>query len=144
MGGGQELKNAVSDDEDMTEGAGDGVFDHMDTLDMQQDKLLLQATTTAAAARERKGGGGSGQREVFALSGTDSDSDFDLQPVSRKKEKKKKKKAAEKEEEGSESGLAESDVEDGGVEGGDDVRAWGSKKKHFYGGASGCVHFVGP
>ncbi len=136
MGGGPALKDAVSDDD--TAGGGDGelgVYDDVDNWEMQRDKVLLGATTAAAAGgRGRHGASATGhQREVFALSGTDSD-DSDFSSVRKVKEKKKKKKkGAEKEEEEGES-MADSDVEEGGPEGGDDLRAWGSRKKHFYGG----------
>ena len=88
MGNNSQLQNAVSDDEGGPGDGGDGVYDDVDNWDMQKDKLLLQATTSAAAAggRRQGGGGAAQQREVFALSGTDSDSDFDLPTA--KKEKK--------------------------------------------------------
>jgi hypothetical protein len=131
MGGGPALKDAVSDD-DTAGGEELGVYDDVDNWEMQRDKVLLEATT-AAAGRGRHGASAAGnQREVFALSGTDSD-DSDFSSVRKVKEKKrKKKKGAEKEEEG--ESMADSDVEEGGPEGGDDLRAWGSRKKHFYGG----------
>ncbi len=131
MGGGPALKDAVSDD-DTVGGEELGVYDDVDNWEMQRDKVLLEAT--AAAGRGRHGASAAGhQREVFALSGTDSD-DSDFSSVRKVKEKKrKKKKGAEKEEEGGES-MADSDVEEGGPEAGDDLRAWGSRKKHFYGG----------
>jgi hypothetical protein len=132
MGGGPALKDAVSDDD--TAGGDEelGVYDDVDNWEMQRDKVLLEATT-AAAGRGRQGASAAGnQREVFALSGTDSD-DSDFSSVRKVKEKKrKKKKGAEKEEEG--ESMADSDVEEGGPEAGDDLRAWGSRKKHFYGG----------
>ena len=133
MGNNSQLQNAVSDDEGGPGDGGDGVYDDVDNWDMQKDKLLLQATTSAAAAggRRQGGGGAAQQREVFALSGTDSDSDFDLPTV--KKDKKTKKKVVEQEDE-SDGGMADSDVEEGGKEGRDEMRAWGSRKKHFYGG----------
>jgi hypothetical protein len=55
--------------------------------------------------------------------------------VQKEKEKKKEAKKKEKEEEESE-GMADSDIEDGKGNQGeeDDLRAWGSRKKHFYGG----------
>lgn len=135
MGNSGQQRAAVTDDEGGPGEEGDGLYDEVDSWDMHQDKLLLQAT--AAAGGRRKGSSGH-QREVFALSGTDSDSDFDLPPVNRHKEKKKKKTKEDQEEiEGDEGGLADSDVEDGGGEGRDELRAWGSKKKHFYGGNTG-------
>jgi len=133
MGGGEALQDAVSDEETVGDD-GLGVYDDVDNWEMQKDKVLLQATTTAAAGRGRQGAAGGHQREVFALSGTDSeDSDFDLGSARKAKEKRKKKKAQENEEEG-EEGMADSDVEEGGREAGDDLRAWGTRKKHFYGG----------
>jgi hypothetical protein len=136
MGGAKELKNAVSDDDMGEDVAAGGVYDDVDTWDMEQDKVLLQATSAAASARGRGGAVGGQKREVFALSGTDSDSDFDLPTVRRKKEKKKKqKKVEEMAEEDEAVGMADSDVEEGGGAGAeDDLRAWGSRKKHFYGG----------
>jgi hypothetical protein len=134
MGGGPALKDAVSDD-DTAGGEELGVYDDVDNWEMQRDKVLLEATT-AAAGRGRHGASTAGnQREMFALSGTDSD-DSDFSSVRKVKEKKKKKKKGvekEKEEEEGES-MADSDVEEGGPEAGDDLRAWGSRKKNFYGG----------
>jgi hypothetical protein len=137
MGGGPALKDAVSDD-DTVGGEELGVYDDVDNWEMQRDKVLLEATTAAAAGRGRHGASAAGnQREVFALSGTDSD-DSDFSSVRKVKEKKKKKKKkgveTEKEEEEEGESMADSDVEEGGPEGGDDFRAWGSRKKHFYGG----------
>ncbi len=134
-GGGPALKDAVSDD-DRAGGEELGVYDDVDNWEMQRDKVLLEATT-AAAGRGRHGASAAGhQREVFALSGTDSDdSDFSSSVRKVKEKKRKKKKGAEKEKEEEEGeSMADSDVEEGGPEAGDDLRAWGSRKKHFYGG----------
>ena len=63
------------------------------------------------------------KREIFALSGTDSDSDLELPVV-------KKKKKVEKVEEMFEDDIAEEEADE-------DLRAWGKKKKQFYGGNEG-------
>ena len=68
-------------------------------------------------------------REMFALSGTDSDSDLELPTVSKPKKKKTKKVKKAKE-------VSDSDVQDSDEEAAA-VGAWGSRKKHFYGGNSG-------
>jgi hypothetical protein len=134
MGGGPALKDAISDD-DTAGGEELGVYDDVDNWEMQRDKVLLEATTAAATGRGRHGAAAGNQREVFALSGTDSDDSDFSSSVRKVKEKKKKKKGAEKEKEEEEGeSMADSDVEEGGPEGGDDLRAWGSRKKHFYGG----------
>merc|ERR1712126_217703 len=72
-----------------------------------------------------------GNKEVFALSGTDSDSDLELPDM-----KKLKKKQFSKQTE--DDDLHDSDI--ASDEGGDeeeDVRRWGTKKKHYYGGNTG-------
>merc|ERR550519_1731426 len=61
---------------------------------------------------------------MFALSGTDSDSDLEL-PVIQKKKKKKAEKI--------EDDIVEDDDDE-------DTRAWGNKKRQFYGGNQGDVY----
>ena len=68
--------------------------------------------------------------EMFALSGTDSDSDLELPKINQKK--KKKKSEVEKEIEMKDEDFLGSDLEEDNE---DNVRAWGSRKKHFYGGS---------
>merc|ERR1719422_489122 len=67
---------------------------------------------------------------VFALSGTDSDSDLELPNL---KKMKKKQKISQENEDVNDSDIASDDPE----EDEDDVRRWGTKKKHYYGGNTG-------
>jgi len=128
--GGKALPDAVSDDEGGVVGE-EGVYDEVDAWANGEDAALAAAVKKSAAARKK---GGSGKVEMFALSGTDSDSDLELPKIEKKKKKKKKKSTAEEEIAMNDEDFLGSDIEG---EEGDNVQAWGSKKKHFYGGNTG-------
>eukprot|EP00088_Acartia_fossae_P001251 TRINITY_DN1046_c0_g1_i4.p1 TRINITY_DN1046_c0_g1~~TRINITY_DN1046_c0_g1_i4.p1 ORF type:complete len:557 (-),score=214.36 TRINITY_DN1046_c0_g1_i4:143-1813(-) len=143
MGGkGDGLKNAVSDDEG---GAGDGprgmddLYDEVDAWDIEQD-----AEVSSAMRKVGRGGGAAdkGDMEMYALSGTDSDSDLELPKIEKKKKNKKGKselqtarEAAEADIEMNDEDFLGSDADEGDQD--DNIKAWGSKKKHFYGGNTG-------
>ena len=64
------------------------------------------------------------------ISGTDSDSDLELPDL---KKMKKKQKISQENEDVNDSDIASDDPE----EDENDVRRWGTKKKHYYGGNTG-------
>jgi len=124
------LKDAVSDNEVDGPAGSDNIYDEVDAWDNEQTTRLA-----GVVQGRQKREDFATHREMFALSGTDSDSDLELPKITRTK-KDKKKSAAQKQIELNDEDFLGSDVEGTG-EGTDDPRAWGSKKKHFYGGNTG-------
>ena len=119
------LQDAVSDEETGVLGE-DGIMGEVDQWEKGEDERILSKVKFKGKRKEEDGA-----QEMFALSGTDSDSDLELPKL--KKLKKKKKKAPEQQEEVNDSDIEseEDDNEDG------DLRKWGTKKKHYYGGNTG-------
>jgi len=117
------MTDAVSDDEGPVGDVPgeDFLYDEVDTWANDIDKELIKATKKAG--KRGKSRVKDDKREIFALSGTDSDSDLELPVV-------KKKKKVEKVEEMFEDDIAEEEADE-------DLRAWGKKKKQFYGGNEG-------
>lgn len=118
----EKMADAVSDDEAGAPSGNDHLYDEVDKWANDKDAILLEATK-----KSKKGGKKETASEMFALSGTDSDSDLEL-PVLKKKKKKKADNIVEDDD------IAE-DYDDE-----EDVRAWGNKKKQFYGGNQGDVY----
>merc|ERR1719262_1286097 len=106
------MADAVSDDEAGGPDGNDQLYDEVDRWANDKDALLLEAT------KKSKKGGKEKSSEMFALSGTDSDSDLELPVV-----QKKKKMKAEK--------IEDDDIVE--EEEDEDTRAWGNKKRQFYG-----------
>ena len=125
-GGLSGLQDAVSDEETGVLGE-DGIMGEVDKWEKGEDERILSKVKFKGKRKEE-----AGAQEMFALSGTDSDSDLEL-PTLKKLKKKKKKAAPEPQEEVNDSDI-ESE-EDGNEEG--DLRKWGTKKKHYYGGNTG-------
>ena len=121
------LKNAVSDDEGDAVGE-DGVFGDVERWERDEDQRILG---NISIGRRRKDDEVS--KEVFALSGTDSDSDLELPDVKKMRKQKYKKKETKQDEEIEDSDLGS--VGDNEEE--QDLRRWGSKKKYYYGGNTG-------
>lgn len=121
--GGSTLEDAVSDDETAAPGE-DGLYDEVDAWENEQDRELASKVKKAGRKGKQE------NMEMFALSGTDSDSDLELPKL----KKKKKKSEAEQEIEMKDEDFLGSDVDEDNE---DNVRAWGSRKKHFYGGNTG-------
>ena len=118
------LKDAVSDEETGILGD-DGVNGEVEQWERAEDDRLLSKVKFRGRKNED-----SGPQEMFALSGTDSDSDLELPKL----KKMKKSKSAKKNDQ-----LNDSDIESGddGEPQDGDIRKWGSKKKHYYGGNTG-------
>ena len=121
------LKNAVSDDEGGVVGE-DGVLGEVEQWENDEDQRILG---NVQLGRRRKDEGG--PKEVFALSGTDSDSDLEL-PDIKKMRKQKYKKKEPKQEENVDSDLGSVGDE---KEEQEDLKRWGRKKKSYYGGNTG-------
>merc|ERR1719509_324515 len=77
------MADAVSDDEAGAPAGNDHLYDEVDKWANDKDALLLEATK-----KSKKKGKKETASEMFALSGTDSDSDLEL-PVIKKNKKKK-------------------------------------------------------
>merc|ERR1719464_808802 len=123
-GGLSGLQDAVSDEETGVLGE-DGIMGEVDQWEKGEDERILSKVKFKGKRKEEDGA-----QEMFALSGTDSDSDLELPTL---KKLKKKKKASKKQEE-----VNASDIESEGDENEDgDLRKWGTKKKHYYGGNTG-------
>ena len=122
---GPALANAVSDEDEG--GAPDGLYDEVDTWANQQEEELVSALKKVGPKKGRD----TGNVEMYALSGTDSDSDLELPKIEKQKKKKGKKSAVAEELEELDEDFLGSDVEANTEE---NVGAWGSRKKHFYGG----------
>jgi len=112
------MVSAVSSDEGEADG-GDMVYDEVDRWERDKDTAVMAVMMKGRGKRNNYN-----RKEVFAMSGTDSDSDLELPNI-----KSLKKKEAEEEIEDSDLGSGE--------EGEEDARKWGSKKKHYYGGNTG-------
>ena len=80
------LKNAVSDDEGGVVGE-DGVLGEVEQWENDEDQRILG---NVQLGRRRKDDGGA--KEVFALSGTDSDSDLELPDIKKMRKQKFKKR----------------------------------------------------
>ena len=122
-GGLSGLKDAVSDEDTGVLGE-DGIMGEVDQWEKGEDERILSKVKFKGKRKEEDG-----PQEMFALSGTDSDSDLELPTL---KKMKKKKSIKQKEE------VNDSDIEseeDGSQE--NDLRKWGTKKKHYYGGNTG-------
>ena len=122
------MADAVSEDEGGVVGE-EGVLGDLEQWEQQQDSQLLGSVSMGRGRRGREESAG----EVFALSGTDSDSDLELPTV--KKLRKKQKKAEKKK--GVLTGMSESDLGSEEEEEEGDSRRWGSKKQYYYGGNTG-------
>jgi len=119
------LKDAVSDDEGGAIGE-EGIYGEVDQWEKGEDARILNKVKFRGGRKEEDG-----NKEVFALSGTDSDSDLELPDM-----KKLKKKQLSKQTEDDE--LHDSDIaSDDDRNDEEDVRRWGTKKKHYYGGNTG-------
>ena len=123
-GGLSGLQDAVSDEETGVLGE-DGIMGEVDQWEKGEDERILSKVKFRGKRKEEDGA-----QEMFALSGTDSDSDLELPTL---KKLKKKKKASKQQEE-----VNASDIESEGDQNEDgDLRKWGTKKKHYYGGNTG-------
>lgn len=121
------LKNAVSDDEGAAVGE-DGVLGDVERWEQDEDQRILGNVNIGG--RKKQDGGA---KEVFALSGTDSDSDLELPDVKKmRKQKYKKKETTQEQNEDSDLGSVGDNKEEQ-----EDLRRWGSKKKSYYGGNTG-------
>ena len=118
------LKDAVSDEEGEVVGV-DGVYGEVDQWEKDEDTRILSKVKFKGSGKVDDG-----PEEMFALSGTDSDSDLELPTI-----KKLRKKAKMEAKEGT-GDISDSDIEDNAEEV-DDLRRWGTKKKHYYGGNTG-------
>ena len=121
------LKNAVSDDEGGVVGE-DGVLGEVEQWENEEDQRILGNVQLGRRRREE-----GGAKEVFALSGTDSDSDLEL-PDIKKMRKQKYKKKEPKQEENVDSDLGSVADE---AEQEEDLKRWGRKKRSYYGGNTG-------
>jgi len=120
------LKNAVSDDEGAAVGE-DGVLGDVERWETEEDQRILG---NVAIGRRRKDD--EGAKEVFALSGTDSDSDLELPDVKKMRKQRYKKKESKPED------ISDSDIGSvGDNQEEEDLRRWGRKKKSYYGGNTG-------
>ena len=119
------LKDAVSDDEGGVVGE-DGVYGEVDQWEKDEDSRILSKVKFKGSGKVD-----TGPEEMFALSGTDSDSDLEVPTI---KSLRKKAKTEAKEASGD---ISDSDIEDKNAEEVDDLRRWGTKKKHYYGGNTG-------
>ena len=123
-GGLSGLQDAVSDEETGVLGE-DGIMGEVDKWEKGEDERILSKVKFKGKRKEEDGA-----QEMFALSGTDSDSDLELPKL---KKLKKKKKGSKQQDE-----VNASDIESEGDENEDgDLRKWGTKKKHYYGGNTG-------
>jgi len=128
--GGSTLEDAVSGDE-QEQIEDEEMFDEVDAFDNRNDAALREAIKSSGRRKKVT----KGEQEMYALSGTDSDSDLELPKfVKEKKKKKSKKSAAEAEIQLNDEDFLGSDLEG---EEADHTRAWGDRKKHFYGGNTG-------
>ena len=118
------LKDAVSDEETGL-GDDDPVYGEVDQWEREEEKSVLSKVKLRGERSERRG-----PEEMFALSGTDSDSDLEL-PTMKKLRKKAKSEKSQDEPE-----INDSDVEDN-TEEEYDIRRWGKRKKNYYGGNTG-------
>lgn len=134
MGDKQVLQDAVSV-EDRYQGQETineaDLYDKVDNWEKDQERDVMAMMKKGRKKPDK------GIKEMYALSGTDSDSDLELPKIkkNKKKESQARREAAEEIQMNDEDFLG-SDIEDDGKNP-DKIGAFGSKRQHFYGGNTG-------
>jgi len=134
--GQDKLRDAVSDQEEGPQLEMNDLYDEVDVWDQERD-----ADVAATLQLNRRKPAEKGDMEMYALSGTDSDSDLELPKIKKKKGKiaslKEARRQAKAEIDMLDEDFLGSDIEDRDAEDPGRIGAWGYKKQHFYGGNTG-------